>query len=58
MAKIASLFVTLLGVLLVLGLLGIGFDWTTRWVQWVIAILVFAAGLTKLIKNYSSKKSK
>ena len=36
MAKLTAWLVTLLGVVMVLGLLGLGFDWTTMWVHWVI----------------------
>jgi hypothetical protein len=56
MAKLTAWLVTLLGVVMVLGLLGLGFDWTTMWVQWVIALIVLVIGIGKLTRNYSMKK--
>ena len=54
MAKLTAWLVTIIGVIMVLGLLGLGFDWTTAWVQWVIALLVLVVGIAKLSRNYSS----
>jgi hypothetical protein len=47
---------TLLGVVLVLGLLGLGFDWTNMYVQWLIAVIVLVIGISKLARNYGKKK--
>ena len=49
MAKLTAWLVTLLGVILLLGLFGLGFDWTTMWVQWLIALIVLVIGIAKLI---------
>ena len=56
MAKLTAWLMTLLGVVLVLGLLGLGFDWTNMYVQWLIALLVLVIGISKLVRNYSMKK--
>lgn len=59
MAKLTAWLVALLGVILVLGLIpGIGFNWSTMWVQWVIAIAVLVIGVGKVIRNYSMMKKK
>jgi len=52
MAKLTAWLVTILGAAMILGLLGLGFDWTTPWVQWVVALLVLAIGIGKLVRNY------
>lgn len=56
MAKLTAWLVTLLGVVMILGLLGLGFDWNTLWVQWIVALIVLAIGIGKLMRNYSGKK--
>ena len=53
MAKLTAWLVTLLGVLMVLGLvmpdtLGMG----KAWVQWVFALAVLVIGVGKLMRNY------
>ena len=58
MAKLTAWLFTLLGVVMVLGLLGLGFDWTTMWVQWVIAVVVLVIGIGKLARNYNGKKKR
>ena len=58
MAKLTAWLVTLIGVIMVLGLLGLGFDWTTAWVQWVLALLVLVIGIAKLVRNYTMKKKR
>lgn len=54
MAKLTAWLITILGVIMILGLLGLGFDWTTTWVQWVVALIVLVIGIGKLTRNYSS----
>lgn len=56
MAKLTAWLMTLLGVILVLGLLGLGFDWTNMYVQWLIAVIVLVIGISKLTRNYGKKK--
>lgn len=56
MAKLTAWLVTLLGAVLVLGLLGLGFDWNNMYVQWLIAIIVLVVGVSKLVRNYGKKK--
>jgi len=57
MAKITAWLVTVIGALLVLGLVpGMMFNWNTMWVQWVIALAVLVIGISKLMRNYNKKK--
>jgi hypothetical protein len=56
MAKLTAWLVTLLGAVLVLGLLGLGFDWNNMYVQWLIAVIVLVVGVSKLARNYGKKK--
>lgn len=57
MAKLTAWLVTLLGVVMVLGLIpGMMFDWNTMWVQWVIALVVLVIGVSKLARNYKKKR--
>ncbi len=56
MAKLTAWLVTILGVVMVLGLLGLGFDWNTTWVQWVVALIVLVVGIGKLTRNYSKRR--
>ena len=56
MAKLTAWLVTLLGVVMLLGLLGLGFDWTTMWVQWLITLIVLVIGIGKLVRNYKMMK--
>ncbi|HTZ41772.1 MAG TPA: hypothetical protein VMC07_01015 [Candidatus Omnitrophota bacterium] len=59
MAKLTAWLVTLLGVLLVLGLVpGMPFTWADAWVQWVIALAVLLVGLGKLMRNYKMMKKR
>lgn len=58
MAKLTAWLITLLGVILVLGLLGLGFNWNNMVVQWFIALIVLVVGITKLMRNYSMKKKR
>lgn len=49
MSKLSAWLITIIGLVMVLGLIpGIGFDWTTMWVQWVLAVLVLVVGVSKL----------
>ena len=55
MAKLTAWLVTLIGVLLVLGLipgLDTTFGMSLGWVQWVIALAVLVVGIGKLMRNY------
>jgi len=54
MAKLTAWLITILGAIMVLGLLGLGFNWNTMWVQWIIALIVLVIGIAKLTRNYSS----
>ena len=56
MAKLTAWLVTIIGVVMVLGLLGLGFDWNTTWVQWVVALIVLVVGIGKLTRNYSNRR--
>ncbi len=56
MAKLTAWLVTVIGVVMLLGLLGLGFDWTTSWVQWLLTLLVLVIGVSKLMRNYKMKK--
>lgn len=59
MAKLTAWLVTLLGVVMVLGLLpGMSFNWNTPWVQWGIALVVLVIGVTKLMRNYKMMKKR
>jgi hypothetical protein len=58
MAKLTAWLMTLLGVVLVLGLLNVGFDWSNMYVQWLIAVVVLVIGITKLMRNYKMMKKK
>ena len=58
MAKLTAWLVTLLGVVLVLGLLNVGFDWSNMYVQWLIAVVVLVIGVTKLMRNYKMMKKR
>ena len=49
MSKINGWLVTIIGLVMVLGLIpGMGFNWSTMWVQWALAILVLVVGIVKL----------
>jgi hypothetical protein len=54
MAKLTAWLVTLIGLLLVLGLIpGLEvLSMTQLWVQWVIALAVLVVGIGKLVRNY------
>jgi len=57
MAKLTAWLVTLLGAVMVLGLIpGMMFNWNTAWVQWVIALVVLVIGVSKLMRNYKKKR--
>jgi len=56
MAKLTAWIVTLIGAVMVLGLLNLGFDWSTPLVQWALALAVLVVGIGKLLRNYSSRK--
>ncbi len=57
MAKLTAWLVTLIGVLLVLGLLvPTTFDMEQAWIKWVISLAVLVIGIGKLVRNYSSKR--
>ncbi|MDE1848557.1 MAG: hypothetical protein KGH55_00820 [Nanoarchaeota archaeon] len=57
MAKVTAWLITVIGVFMILGLVGIpGFSWGDMWVQWVLALLVAAVGVTKLIRNYGKRR--
>jgi len=55
MAKLTAWLVTLIGLLLVLGLL-LPATFSGVWVSWVIALAVLVVGIGKLMRNYSKKK--
>lgn len=56
MAKVTAWLMTAIGVIMVLGLIGIGFDWSSSVFQWVLALIVLAIGITKLVRSYNYKK--
>lgn len=56
MAKLTAWLITILGVVMLLGLLGLGFNWNTAWVQWLITVIVLVVGIGKLTRNYSSRR--
>ncbi len=58
MAKLTAWLVTILGVLLLLPLLGVtGIGSVTEGVLgWLIALIVLAVGVGKLMRNYGSKR--
>ncbi len=54
MAKITAWLVTIIGILLILPALKVTLPaWITTW---IIPLLVLIIGITKLIRNYSSKR--
>jgi len=55
MAKLTAWLVTLVGALLVLGLL-IPATFTGTWVSWVIALAVLVVGIGKLMRNYKGRR--
>jgi len=54
MAKLSAWLITVVGVLLVLPLIGIVIP--AMYNSWLIALLVLALGISKLVRNYSKKK--
>jgi len=56
MAKITAWLVTIVGILLILPLININIGATLN--AWIIALAVLIIGITKLIRNYSSKRRK
>ncbi len=50
MAKISAWIITIIGILLVLPLVSVDIGATVN--SWLIALLVLALGITKLIRNY------
>ena len=57
MAKLTAWLVTLAGIVLLLLPLGV-VSLNDLWFQWVLAIIVLAIGIGKLVRNYSGKKRK
>ncbi len=57
MAKLTAWLITLIGVLLVLGLI-VPSVFSGVWFNWVIAIAVLIVGVGKLTRNYSSSSKK
>lgn len=55
MAKLTAWLVTVIGVLLVLALV-LPKTFSGLWFNWVIALVVLAVGIGKLVRNYSHKK--
>ena len=55
MAKLTAWLVTLIGILLVLIQLKV-LSITAEWISWVIALSVFVLGITKLMRNYQTKR--
>jgi hypothetical protein len=53
MAKLTAWLVTLVGVLLVLGLVS---SMVAGWNTWLVPVLVLVVGIGKLARNYSSKR--
>ena len=60
MAKLTAILVTIIGALLVLGLIpGLeALSMAQLWVQWVIALAVLVIGVGKLVRNYQTKKKR
>ena len=59
MAKLTAWLVTVIGAVMVLGLIpGVPFDWSTMWVQWVLALAVLVIGVSKLMRNYKMMKKR
>ena len=54
MAKLTAWLVTLIGVLLVLPLISVNIDSMLN--AWLIALAVLIIGISKLMKDYSSKR--
>lgn len=54
MAKLTAWLVTLVGVVLVLGALGVGLGAFLD--KWLIPLAVLVVGLGKLMRNYGSKR--
>ena len=54
MAKITAWLVTLIGVLLILPLIGVDIGAALN--NWIIALAVLVIGVTKLARNYSTKR--
>jgi len=53
MAKVTAWLVTIIGALMVLAAPGLALiNLSDKWVAWVLALLVLAIGVTKLIRNY------
>jgi protein-S-isoprenylcysteine O-methyltransferase Ste14 len=52
MAKLTAWLVTIVGLLLVLGLIIPSLAMDQVWVQWVIALAVLVVGIGKLVRNY------
>ncbi|MDO8459961.1 MAG: hypothetical protein Q7S74_02540 [Nanoarchaeota archaeon] len=58
MAKLTAWLVTILGVLLILPLIGItqlGTLGSGEILDWLVALIFLAIGISKLIRNYSKK---
>lgn len=53
MAKLSAWLFTLIGVLYLLPLLGMD---TGTWGTWLIALAFLVVGISKLMRNYSSKR--
>ena len=53
MAKLSAWLVTLIGILWLLPLLGVG---TGTWGSWLIGLAFLVMGISKLMRNYGSKK--
>ena len=60
MAKLTAWLVTAIGILLLLPLIGIGLDSLLGFpvTAWLIALGVLAIGISKLMRNYQTKKRK
>lgn len=55
MAKLTAWLVTIIGLLLVLALV-IPKTFSGTWFNWIIALAVLIIGISKLIRNYSTRK--
>lgn len=58
MAKLTAWLVTILGVLLLLPLIGVSQLGTVTggYLAWLVALVVLAIGIGKLMRNYSKKR--
>ncbi len=56
MAKLSAWLFTLIGLLYLLPLLGMDTGGTTGWGMWLITLAFLVVGVSKLMRNYSTKR--